>query len=73
MTEATTASCESIARWEDKSGCSIQEVMAFVKECGANPRTNKHFIVFIVFTKRTKWEMFMTVNTPEDKLFLKKA
>jgi hypothetical protein len=35
MNERTTASCESIAKREDLSGCSIQAVMALVKDCGA--------------------------------------
>ena len=50
--ERTTASCESIARREDKSGCSIKDVMALVKECGAVPSTNEHFIASIVFYQK---------------------
>nr|TKW33695.1 hypothetical protein SEVIR_2G256600v2 [Setaria viridis] len=54
MNERTTASCESIARREDTSGCSIQDVMALVKDCGAFPSTNDHFVASLVFTKRAK-------------------
>jgi hypothetical protein len=32
MNERTTASCESIAKREDLSGCSIQAVMVLVKD-----------------------------------------
>nr|XP_034584533.1 uncharacterized protein LOC117847427 [Setaria viridis] len=57
MNERTTASCESIARREDKSGCSMQDVMALVKECGAVPGTNEHFIASLVFTKKAEREI----------------
>ncbi|XP_072147437.1 uncharacterized protein [Setaria viridis] len=67
MNERTTASCESIARREDKSGCSIQDVMVLVKECGAVPGTNEHFIASLVFTKKAEREMFMTLDTPEER------
>ncbi|OEL17468.1 hypothetical protein BAE44_0021513 [Dichanthelium oligosanthes] len=68
MNKRTTASCESIARREDKSGCSIQDVMALVKECGVAPSTNEHFIASILFTKRAEREMFMTLDTPEESM-----
>ena len=67
MNERTTASCESIARREDTSGCSIQDVMALVKDCGATSGTNEHFIASIVFTKRAEREMFMTLDTAEER------
>jgi len=67
MNERTTASCESIARGEDKSGSTIQEVMALVKGCGAKPGSNEHFITTVVFTKKAEWEMFMTLDTPEER------
>ncbi|OEL38576.1 hypothetical protein BAE44_0000405 [Dichanthelium oligosanthes] len=69
MNMRTTASCESIARKEDKSGCSIQDVdvIALVKDCGVAPNTNEHFIVSLVFTKRAEREMFMTLDTPNEK------
>ena len=57
MNERTTASCESIARGEDKSGSTIQEVMALVKGCGAKPGSNEHFIATVVFTKKAEREM----------------
>lgn len=67
MNERTTASCESIARREDTSGCSIQDVMALVKNCGATTGTNEHFIASIVFTKRAEREMLMTLDTAEER------
>lgn len=72
MTKRTTETCESIARREDTYGCSIQQVMTLVKECGATVGTKEHFIASIVFTKRSEREMFMTLDTPEDRfLWLK--
>nr|TKW02834.1 hypothetical protein SEVIR_7G035700v2 [Setaria viridis] len=67
MNERTTASCESIARREGKSGCSIQNVMVLVKECGAVPGTNEHFIASLIFTKKAEREMFMTLDTPKER------
>ncbi|CAO2143255.1 unnamed protein product [Urochloa humidicola] len=67
MNERTTASCESIARREDKSGCSIPEVMALVKGCGAVPSTKEHFIACTLFTNRSERHMFMTLETPEER------
>jgi hypothetical protein len=67
MNERTTASCKFIARREDLSGCSIQDVMALVKDCGAIPSTNEHFAATLVFTKRAEREMFMTLDTPEER------
>jgi hypothetical protein len=46
MTERSTASCESLARREDISSCSIKDVMTLVKECGVIPGTVEHFIAF---------------------------
>ncbi|CAL5085401.1 unnamed protein product [Urochloa decumbens] len=67
MNERTTASCDSIARREDKSGSSIPDVMALVKECGAVPPTKEHFIACTLFTKRSERQMFMTIETPEER------
>ncbi|CAL5092770.1 unnamed protein product [Urochloa decumbens] len=68
MNERTNASCESIARrGEEKSGCTIQDVMALVKECGAVPGTNEHFIASLVFTKKPEREMFLTLDTPQER------
>jgi hypothetical protein len=67
MNKRTTTSCESIARKEDKSGCSIGDVMAFVRDCGAVPTTNENFIASLVFTKRSEREMFMTLETHEER------
>lgn len=67
MNERTTVSCESIAKREPHPGCSIEDVMALVVECGAMPRSNEHFIATTLFTKRAEREMFMTMHTPEDR------
>lgn len=67
MNERTTTSCESIARREHKSEPSIKDVMALVKECGATPRTHEHFIASIIFTKKAEREMFVTIDTLEEK------
>ncbi|CAM0146433.1 unnamed protein product [Urochloa decumbens] len=67
MNERTSASCESIARREDKSGSSIKDVMALVKECGAVPGTNEHFIATLVFTNREEREMFLTLDSHQER------
>ena len=41
--------------------------MALVKECGAVPGTKEHFIASQVFVKRAEREMFMTLDTPEER------
>lgn len=64
--EKSTTSVESLARKED-NGCSIRDVMALVKECGAVPGTKEHFIASQVFVKRAEREMFMTLDTPEER------
>jgi hypothetical protein len=50
-----------------RNGCSIRDVMALVKECGAVPGTKEHFIASQVFVKRAEREMFMTLDTPEER------
>jgi hypothetical protein len=67
MNERTTASCESIARREDAFGCSIKDVMTLVKSCGAIPSTTEHFAATLLFTNRPEREMFMTMDTPEER------
>jgi hypothetical protein len=57
MNERTTRSCESIARSAKEkvqSVYSIQVVMALVKDCGAVPGTNEHFIATTIFTKKVE-------------------
>ena len=68
MIERTTASCESIARREDRSRYSIEDVMALVVECGAALGSNEHFIATILFTMRAERQMFMTLRTPRDRI-----
>lgn len=73
LNERAVASCESIAKKEDKSDCSIRDVMSLVKSCGAVPGTDEHFTTTLVFTKRAEREMFMTLETPEERfLWLRK-
>lgn len=69
LNEKTTASCESIvlAKTEESSVCSIKVVMHLVKVCGAVPGTREHFIATQIFTKKSEREMFMTIDTPEDR------
>jgi hypothetical protein len=67
MNERTNTSCESIARREDKSGSSIADVMALVRDCGVVLTTNEHFIASLVYTKRSEREMFMTLDTREER------
>ncbi|XP_008671287.2 uncharacterized protein [Zea mays] len=64
--EKSTTSIESLARKED-NGCSIRDVMALAKECGAVLGTKEHFIASQVFVKRAEREMFMTLDTPKER------
>jgi len=71
LNERATISCESIARsvvQKAQSGYSISEVMALVKDCGATPGTDEHFIATTLFTKKAEREMFMTLETREERL-----
>jgi hypothetical protein len=57
INERTIRSCESIARSvreKVQSVCSIQEVIALVKDCGAVSGTNEHFIATTIFKKRLR-------------------
>ncbi|GJN39443.1 hypothetical protein PR202_gb28563 [Eleusine coracana subsp. coracana] len=66
--ERSTASVESLARSrEDNSGLSIKEVMSIVKESGAAPGTKEFFIASELFTKKAEREMFMTLDTPQER------
>jgi hypothetical protein len=46
--------------------------MALVRDCGAFPTTNEHFIASLVFIKRSEKEMFMTLDTDERFDWLKR-
>jgi hypothetical protein len=67
QSERTPASTESVARSQDKNGCSIADVMKLVKECGATPSTNEHFVATLVLVKRTEKEIFITLDTTEER------
>jgi hypothetical protein len=41
--------------------------MTLVKDCGAVSGTNEHFIASSIFTKKAEREMFMTIDTREDR------
>jgi hypothetical protein len=41
--------------------------MKLVKECGAISGTNEHFVASLVLVKRAEREMFMTLETPEER------
>jgi hypothetical protein len=41
--------------------------MKLVKECGATSGTNEHFVASLVLVKRAEREMFMTLETPEER------
>lgn len=66
--ERSATSVESmVARKEENKGLSIKEVMSIVKECGTAPRTKEFFIASELFTKRVEREMFMTLDTPQER------
>ncbi|OEL28691.1 hypothetical protein BAE44_0010292 [Dichanthelium oligosanthes] len=69
LNEKTTASCESIvlARMEESTVCSINIVMDLVKARGVVCGTKLHFIATQIFTKKAEKEMFMTLDTPEER------
>ncbi|XP_062217252.1 L10-interacting MYB domain-containing protein-like [Phragmites australis] len=69
LNERTTASCESVvlARTQDTPGYSIKDIMELVKACGAIAGTKEHFIATQIFTKKAEREMFLTLDTPEER------
>ncbi|CAN6357884.1 unnamed protein product [Urochloa humidicola] len=70
MSEASGRECQMDrrrARREDDSEFSIKTVMALVKECGATPGTKEFFVASEIFTKRSEREMFMTLDTPQER------
>jgi hypothetical protein len=56
-----------LARKEETKGPTIKEVMTIVKECGAAPGTNEFFIASELFTKKPEREMFMTLDTLQER------
>ncbi|KAG2615281.1 uncharacterized protein LOC120666652 isoform X2 [Panicum virgatum] len=46
---------------------SIQDVMTLVRECGARSGSNEHFIATELFVSREQREMFMTMETAEER------
>jgi hypothetical protein len=66
--ERSATSVESmVARKEENKGPTIKEVMSIVKECGAAPGTKEFFIASELFTKKAEREMFMTLDTPQER------
>nr|ACN33791.1 unknown [Zea mays] len=64
-----TTSCESmfLARTQETPGSSIKDVMQLVKACGAIAGSKEHFIATQVLTKKNEREMFLTLDTPEER------
>ncbi|CAN6353174.1 unnamed protein product, partial [Urochloa humidicola] len=46
---------------------SIQDVMTLVRECGARSGSNEHFIATELFISREQREMFLTMETAEER------
>ncbi|CAL4911180.1 unnamed protein product [Urochloa decumbens] len=46
---------------------SIQDVMTLVRECGARSGSNEHFIATELFVSREQREMFLTMETAEER------
>ncbi|KAL6642378.1 hypothetical protein ACP70R_020559 [Stipagrostis hirtigluma subsp. patula] len=46
---------------------SIQDVMTLVRECGARCGSNEHFIATELFVNSEQREMFLTMETPEER------
>ncbi|KAJ1265199.1 hypothetical protein BS78_08G061100 [Paspalum vaginatum] len=46
---------------------SIQDVMTLVRECGARCGSNEHFIATELFVSREQREMFLTMETAEER------
>lgn len=65
--ERSACSVESMAARKEDKGPTIKEVMSIVKECGAAPGTKEFFIASELFTKRAEREMFMTLDTPQER------
>jgi hypothetical protein len=41
--------------------------MKLAKECGAISGTNEHFVAYLLLVKWAEREMFMTLETPEER------
>jgi hypothetical protein len=66
--ERSATSVESIVtRKEKNKGLTIKEVMTIVKECGAALGTKEFFIASELFTKKAKREIFMTLDTTQER------
>jgi hypothetical protein len=66
--ERYATSVESmVARKEENKGPTIKEVMSIVKECGAAPEMKEFFIASELFTKKAEREIFMTLDTPQER------
>lgn len=46
---------------------SIQDVMTLVRECGVRSGSNEHFIATELFVSREQREMFLTMETAEER------
>uniref|UniRef100_A0A0A9E6Y2 Uncharacterized protein n=1 Tax=Arundo donax TaxID=35708 RepID=A0A0A9E6Y2_ARUDO len=55
------------SRPDPLSASSIQDVMTLVRECGARCGSNEHFIATELFVNREQLEMFLTMETAEER------
>uniref|UniRef100_A0A0A9B9P3 Myb/SANT-like domain-containing protein n=1 Tax=Arundo donax TaxID=35708 RepID=A0A0A9B9P3_ARUDO len=55
------------SRPDPPSASSIQDVMTLVRECGARCGSNEHFIATELFVNREQREMFLTMETAEER------
>ncbi|KAK3139551.1 hypothetical protein QOZ80_5AG0385070 [Eleusine coracana subsp. coracana] len=51
----------------DPPSASIQDVMTLVRECGARCGSNEHFIATELFVNKEQREMFLTMETSEER------
>jgi hypothetical protein len=66
--ERSVTSVESmVAGKEEIKGLTIKEVMTIVNECGVAPETKEFFIASELFTKKVEMEMFMTLDTSQER------
>jgi hypothetical protein len=56
-----------LARTLDTPSYSIKDIIELVKACGATAGTKVHFIATQIFTKKVEREMFLTLDTPEER------
>ncbi|KAL6906211.1 hypothetical protein ACP4OV_003812 [Aristida adscensionis] len=58
---------EKFSSGDDSERPSIQDVMTLVRECGARCGSNEHFIATELFVNSEQREMFLTMETHEER------